>query len=274
MKQGQIKNGYKGLLYGTHVPNIKINSCAKMSMKIKGYFDGKKNVPYFDSIKSEWVSPTIQDEKAKINSFMSRMYRSVNHQNEDIFNAIKVAIAQFEENASKIERIYSFLSKKLSEYEIPENSTLTKSGLTAEQINFLNSRRASEKGLDDIPIRIRRMNEYFEPLQPLKTQLETTLANLEDNYEEIIENYTKIELSDEAINGVFFDVNARVDKRLSWYWQGVLCKHENRYTIDLKTQKIADFNVANLFDFHRKNLENQINNVKKKRAQILTLPVV
>ncbi len=274
MKQSQIISGHRGVLSGTRAPNIKTNFCAKISLKIKGYYDGKKCIPYFDSSNSEWISPTIQDEKAKINSFMSRMYRSVNHQNQDVFNNIKVAIAQFEENVSEIEKIHAFLSSKLSIYEISENAALSKNGLTSEQIAFLNSRRVSEHGLDDIPVRMRRMNEYFEPLLPLRTQLEDALSNLEGNYEEIIENYTKIELMDEAINGVFFDVNARVDKRLSWYWQGVLCKHKDRNIIKLETQKIANFDVTMLYDAHRKNLENHINSIKDTRNKILAMPIV
>lgn len=274
MEQKQITIGYKGLLSGTHIPKIKTNFWAKISLKFKGYCDGKKSIPYQNSNKSEWISPTIQDEKAKINSFMSGLYRNVNYQNENTFNAIKVAIAKFEENVSEIKNLHSFLASKFSTYEISENATLSKSEFTPEQINYLNSRRASERGLDDIPVRIRRMNEYFEPLLPLRDKLEDALANLEGNYEEILENYTKIELSDEAIKGVFFDVNARVDKRLSWYWQGVLCKHKDRKTIKFDNQKIDDFDVRNLYDSHRKNLETHINDIKNTRTRILELQIV
>lgn len=262
-----------GLMLEYRIPNIKTNLIAHLILNFRGYRDGKKNIPFLAE-NNNWISPTIRDEKAKVSSYMSKIYRIANTKNFNLFIMAEISIAKFEQNALQIERLHNFLKEKLLEYETAENIAMVNMKLTEEQKDFLNSKRVSETNLDPVGLRARRLNEYFRPLATLKEQINNVLIEIEQNYENLVGYYTKIEMIDETVKAQFFDVNARIDKRLSWYWQGVLRKHKDRDSIKIEGQKIDDFDVKSLYDEQRKNLESKFKKVKEKREKILNLSIV
>lgn len=205
-------------------PVLLVNVFSKCWLKHLGKNDGKNNIPRSDG--TIWYSPTIDREHSRIDGCMATVSEKINSRNNKLYIQTEYMIYEFERAAYDYERLHNHLAEQIARDAI---IIVDSKNLTDDQKNMLSSKRKNEQPQDEIGIRLRRFKEYQDKLNSLRSQLVQSKASLESLYQIIHANQKQIKLLDSYIDTAFWRYSSKIDRRLSWYWQGVLlkCKKPN-----------------------------------------------
>lgn len=254
-------------------PNTKVSCFSKWYLVHKGKRDGKKNIPYLDG-KGNWISPTIQEECNKVDILISNVYRYLCKNNLNSFIAFEYYVAEFEQRVLEVKRLHTFLEKRINRFDITTCTSTENNGLSQEEKNMLNAKRKSEEELEDIGIRIRRFNEYQQPLEPLRKRFILARHELERDFNLLIEYYKQIELINKQLQILYVEFCSAANTRIAWYWQGVLKKHPKNDKMFLAMPKADPAMFDALYGMNINSLNNQLAELRKKRDEALNLSIV
>lgn len=268
-------NEYKDSVVNLHIikPILLTNLFSKCWLKHLGKIDGKKKIPVQNN--NVWYSPTIDREQARLKWCMAVVSEKINTKNNELYISTEYMISKFEQAAMEYERLHNHLAKKISPDDI---IIVDSSALDDDQKAMLKLKRKNEEPLDDTGIRIRRFNEYQTNFAQLRSQLTKSKLELEHLYRAIIGNLSEIERLDTFIETSFWKYSSKIEKRLSWYWQGVLLK--NSTIKDAKRDYTAcppkpdNKEYVNFHENRRNELIIKVNEVKKTHEKMCKLEVV
>ena len=254
-------------------PSTKLNFWTRFMLVHRGKKDGKKNIPYRD-INGDWISPTIQEEAHKAAAIISNIYRILKKANAESYIEFEWWIAEFEERAVEVKRLHSFLDGKMKRFDASLFTATDNSMLPSSEREFLNAKRESEKDLEEMGIRLRRFNEYQQPLEPLRRRLIIARKELEESFEMVAAYYGQFRLLDEQLISLYQEFCSLANARLSWYWQGVLKKHKDRDSMQVEMPESSKSLLSSLYGVNIADLENRFECIKKERDYVLMLSVV
>ena len=254
-------------------PRSKLNFWTRFMLIHRGKKDGKRNIPYRD-VNGDWISPTIQEETHKAAAIISNIYRVLKKANAESYIEFEWWIAEFEERAVEIKRLHDFLDCKMKRLDASFCTATDNPKLSPDDRAMLNAKRKSEKDLEEMGIRLRRFNEYQQPLDPLRKRLIMARKELEENFEMVAAYYGQFRLLDEQMISLYEEFCSLANARLSWYWQGVLKKHNDRDSMQVEIPKSSKNLLNSLYGINIADLENRFENIKKERDYVLSLSVI
>lgn len=215
---------------------VHINIFSKYFLKRRGKVDGKKGIPFIVAC-TDISSPNIIKEHDKIYSYMAYVIKTIEIYNAENYHYLQAFIAELDSKIMKATKIYEFIKDKphqLSFY-------IPKYKCDSEFEEFLNSRHALEKALDDMAIRQRRFDEYQNMLSKYNTNFESLCDEIDESFKSIMVYLNRIKRAFELCKPLFWRACFDIDIRLSWYWQGVLLKHAQANKLPSKTP-VPDMN--------------------------------
>lgn len=274
-----MENAYSSE-YKNSVVNLRIikpiliaNIFSKCWLKHLGKIDGKNKIPVENN--NIWSSPTIDREHARLKGCMSVVSEKINIKNNKLYIRTEYMISEFEQAALEYKRLHEHLAEKIS---LDDIVIIDSSALDDDQKAMLNLKRENEEPLDNTGIRMRRFSEYQANLIQMRSQLVKSKLELERLYRAIVGNFSEIERLDTFIETSFWKYSSKIEKRLSWYWQGVLLKNsKNKDSKRAYTACPPKSENKEFVDFHKKRREElirKINEVEKKHEKMCELKIV
>ena len=196
------------------------NIFSEISLKRQGKKDGKKGIPFKPSDR-EIMSPNIKKEHDKIYAYMAYILKMISNYNAYYYHEFQALFAEFHSKTEDAKKIINYLKDKPSEMSL----YISNIDSTSDFEKYLNSKRKSEEGLDNIVIRQRRFEEYQNRLLKYRTRFKDLSAEIDDIYKYIMVCLDILQRTLELSEPMFCEACSVIDIRLSWYWQGVLLKH-------------------------------------------------
>lgn len=265
-----VSKKYKQSKANVHIlkPVMFANVFSKCWLKYLGKNDGKNRIPRRDG--AIWYSPTIDREHSRIDGCMATVSEKINSRNNKLYIKTEYMISEFEQAAYEYERLHNHLKEHISKDAI---IIVDSKDLTTDHKNMLSSKRENEKNLDSIGIRLRRFKEYQEKLNLLRSQLDQSRVSLENLYQIIHANQKQIKLLDSYIDTAFWRYSSKIDRRLSWYWQGVLlkCKDPN---LPACVPKANCTKFKTLHEARQKELNDRITSLDSIYEKVIQLKIV
>ncbi len=269
-------NEYKDSVVNLRIikPVLLANIFSKCWLKHLGKVDGKNNIPVEND--KVWFSPTIDREHARLKGCMAAVSEKINIKNNKLYIRTEYMISEFEQAAMEYERLHAHLIKKIS---LDDIIIIDSSELDNDQKEMLKVKRDNEEFLDKSGVRIRRFNEYQANLVQLRSQLITSKGDLERLYRAIVGNLAEIKRLDTFIETSFWKYSSKIEKRLSWYWQGVLFKNSKKEPKDRKhytacPPKSENKEFVDLHKEKRNELIKKIDEVEKVHEKVCKLEIV
>lgn len=252
-------------------PILFANCLSKCYLKYLGKKDGKNNIPFIDhnGKSADMInSPTINRELSKIEKCMSVVSEKINKKNNGLYKDTMISIIKFKQSALEYKRLHTLLNDKLKEYDIiiPNSYSLP------EEEEMLNCKKVSEQELDPIGVRSRRFEEYQIKLKPLRQKLTESRETLKEQYCEIMINVKQIRLLDTYIDTSYIYYSSKVNKRISWYWQGVLMKHHSKKLLPKCPEPPKDSKLKAIHIERRKDFEDKLKELEETHKNILSMP--
>ena len=252
-------------------PILPANCLSKCYLKCIGKKDGKNEIPYIaegTTKINEVQTPTIIREKTRIKKCLSVLTERLNKKNNALYKDIMVSIVEFEQATLEYDRLHKRLEDKLKEYDI----IIPKSYSTDEEEAFLASKRESESNLDDFGVRTRRFNEYQSKLSPMRKELFESRKKLIEQYKNIASSIEQLKNLEDCIKNAMEYYCAKVNRRISWYWQGVLLKHEDKETLPSFPLAQLGNQFDCIFEHRRKDFEDKLEELEEIHKNILSMP--
>lgn len=246
---------------------------SKCYLKHLGKRDGKNEIPYIvegvdKNSLTDIKTPTIIREEERIKKCLSVLTERLNKKNNALYKDIMVSIVEFEQAALDYDRLHKRLEDKLKEYDI----IIPKSYSTQQEEDFLSAKRDSESNLDEFGVRTRRFNEYQSKLSPMRKELFESRKKLIDQYKNIVSSIEQLKNLEDCIANAVEYYSAKVNKRISWYWQGVLLKHEDKDTLPSFPKEQLNSQFECIFKHRRKEFEDKLEELKKIHNDVLSMP--
>lgn len=254
-------------------PILPANCLSKCYLKHLGKRDGNNEIPYIaegtdrNSL-TDIVTPTIIREEERIKKCLSVLSERLNKKNNAIYKDIMASIIEFEQAALDYKRLHKRLESKLKEYDI----IIPKSYSSIEEEDFLAAKRDSEANLDDFGVRERRFNEYQKKLSPMRKELFESRKKLIEQYRSIVSSIEQLKNLEDCIANAAKYYTAKVNKRISWYWQGVLLKHNDKDELPFYPKKQLNSQFDCIFEKRRIEFEANLDKLEKIHNEVLSMP--
>lgn len=254
----------------TKRPRVITNALSKLVLMYMGKRDGKKGIPS-DRNNAEWMSPTLRKEYAKIDEKMAKVWYDVDEKCGELYAKTESLISDFEQNALEIKRIHTYILREGIQYKdvIGNNHTLPK-----ELHDMINSKRNSEGKCDALGLRLRRYNEYNKLILNAKEHYFRKRIKLKSDFQEIKRNYQVIISLESELDIFFWELCSNIERRTSWYWQGVLLKHPQKNIMPQTPPKANNNYINNIHKERREGLKNKIASIETYHKEILELEYV
>ena len=269
-------NEYKESVVNLHImkPVLFANIFSKCWLKHLGKVDGKNDIPVENN--QVWFSPTIDREHARLKGCMAVVCEKINAKNNKLYIRTEYMISEFEQAAMEYERLHAHLLEKI---KLDDIIIIDSSKLNNDHKEMLRVKRDNEAALDNVGIRERRFKEYQANLVQLRSQLITSKGDLERLYRAIVGNLAEIKRLDMFIVTSFWKYSSKIEKRLSWYWQGVLFKNSKKETGKRKgyTACPPKSEKKEFVDLHKEKCEElikKIDAVEKVHEKVCKLEIV
>ena len=253
-------------------PKIFLNIISKFVLTSVGKKDGKKNIPFLNASTAaphEIFTPTILREQSRIEKCMALILERINRKNDILYKDTIRRIVHFRQSSIEYQRLYEKLKNKL---QLDDIIVVPIPSLNPDVEVMLSSKRRSEDNADDMGIRLRRANEYHQKLRSSRICLIKSRNSLEEQYKCILVNIKQIELIDSYIDSSFMFYNAVINKRLSWYWQGLLLKHPLLNKKEHCIKQIKADNYLVLLEKRRNDVLSQLDELKSIHETVLNMP--
>lgn len=249
-------------------PVISTNWFSKIALKCRGKRDGKQNIPtvYANTIPS---SPTIHREQARVDECMAYIAEKIDVKTAVTYVDTEALMAHFWQAEQEYRRMHDRLKDELKPNTI---IVVDHDGISSTQQDMLKAKRTNEEKLDSIGLRLRRFREYQKNLEALRTQLSELEDTLEKDYQAIKTNHAQIQFLDSLLDTFFLKYSAKIDKRLSWYWQGVLKKHPDSTTMPQVPPNTTNQKSQMIHTAKRQALEKNISDLEQAYTYLLALP--
>lgn len=250
-------------------PYVFTNVLSKLILMHIGKRDGKKGIPS-DANNSEWMSPTLRKEYAKIDERMAKILREVDKKCGELYADTEILLSDFVQNETEIEKIYSYIiGENITYKEVVGNSVSS-----SELSKMLNAKRQNENKCDELGLRLRRYNEHNKAIQTVKERYYEARNKLKIDYQQIMKNYQMIITLENEIDIFFLELCSNIERRTSWYWQGVLLKHPHKNTMPQTAPKYNNNNILNFNKQRREELTKKISNIEICHKKVLELDYV
>lgn len=267
-----IKNtdGNTLVLSKSKKPRIFTNALSKFILMFMGKRDGKKGIPS-DKNNPDWMSPTLRKEYAKVDESMAKVWYDIDEKCGAVYAKTEELISDFEQNALEIKRIHNYILSEGIKFKdvVGNNPTISK-----DLYEMINTKRANEQKCDALGIRLRRYNEYNKMIRAAKEQYFKKRIKLKNDYQEIKRNYQIISTLESELDIFFWELCSNIERRTSWYWQGVLLKHPLRDSMPQVPPKSNNNYINDIHKKRRECLSKKIENIEKIHQEILMLEYV
>lgn len=97
---------------------------------------------------------------------------------------------------------------------------------------------------------------------------------MKECYRVIKSNQKQIKLLYSIIDASLSRYNAKIEKRLSWYWQGVLLKYESPNSLPPVPAKLILKNFQSTYDKELKEIDDEILKLQQRQEELLKLKIV
>lgn len=253
-------------LYKPRKPYVFTNVLSKLILMHTGKKDGKRGIPT-DINNPEWLSPTLRKEYSKIDEKMSKIWYDVDKTSDKLYAEIELLLSDFLYNEKEINNIYNYIMDENVTYKEVVGNSVTSPALN----DMLNAKRHNEGKCDALGIRLRRYNEHKKVIDVAMKAFDEKKNNLKNDYQKIMENYQIIINTENKLDIYFWELCSNIERRTSWYWQGMLLKHLQGKIMPQIPPK-ANNNHINTFHQNRRNaLEQKILDIEKRYQNILNV---
>lgn len=257
------------ILTKTKKPHIFTNTLSKFILIFVGKRDGKKGIPSNNN-NPDWMSPTLRKEHAKIDENMAKVWYDIYEKSGVLYSKTEAIISEFEQNAIEIKRIHDYIIFEGIKYKDVVSNNISNTSL----YNMLNTKRDSEQKCDAFGIRLRRYNEYNKAISVAKDQYLKNRIKFKKDYQEIKMNYQIISILEEELDVFFLELCSNIERRTSWYWQGVLLKHPQKASLPQVPPKANNKYINDFHDKRRAKLKVKIDKIERIHEEILKLEYV
>lgn len=262
----------KDILLNVRKPKVCINIISKLLLKRRGKKDGKKSIPSVTSENKEnYISPTIRKEHSRVDEAMAKVSRRIDKMTSEIYVETDLLIADLIQRAQEVENLDNELKSTLKKWDI---IIYDNPKIADEMREMLKVKRKNEEPLDNVGIRLRRFAEYQKEIDKLRKRKAQSKNELKEDYKQITANYRKICVIDKQIDEIFWEFCARIDRRVAWYWQGVLIKHPFRDAIPQEPPKAQNKYIKDLLKASRDELKSRIDSIKDIYKNALKTPEI
>ncbi len=262
----------KDILLNVRKPKVCINIISKLLLKSRGKKDGKKSIPSVNLEDGEnYISPTIRKEHSRVDEAMAKVSRRIDKITSEVYVETDLLIADLIQRAHEVENLDKELKGTLKKWDI---IIYDNPKIADELKEMLKVKRKNEEKLDDVGIRLRRFAEYQKEIEKLRERKAQSKNELKKDYKQITANYRKICVIDKQIDEIFWEFCARIDRRVAWYWQGVLLKHPFRDTMPQEPPKAQNKYIKDLLKASREDLKSRIDAIEEIYKNTLETPEI
>ena len=259
---------YTKILKKINKPKLHLNPIACWILKIQGKKDGKKNIPFEDKNANGWMSPMIKKEHAKVEEYMANVSYYIDKKCGHIYTETEYLISEYTQKYYETLELYNYLFKKSISYDelLSDDNSIFQT-----KKEMINVKRKNEVNLDSTGLKIRRYNEYYKrDINEVRKEYLTKKNELMRVYKEIMKNYQSICLMESELEIFFCDFCAKIMRRTSCYWHGVLFTHPDKRRLPQLPPNPATNKIYDLHTSKRNDIKAKIDRVENLNKDLLS----